>query len=201
MIKLKVISESTLEPITLAEARLHLRLDADGSPASHPDDSLVLTLITVARQHAELYLGQSIAQKTLEVALDEFPDSINQAISLEMWPVNNVTAFTYVDPDDVTQNFTEYTLDTYAKPSLVYPNEQWPAAKKVTNAIKITFNAGYTDSFSPNPYPLPAGVKQAMLLMIGHLYQNRESVTEGQMYEMPMGVTALLTPYRLMMGM
>jgi len=201
MNKLKVISESTLEPITLEEARLHLRLDADGSPPSHPDDSLVTTLITVARQHAETYLGQAIAQKTFEVAIDELPDGANQTISLEMWPVNAVTSITYIDSDGVQQPFTDYQLDTYAKPAAVYPDERWPAVKRVPNAVIISFIAGYTDNFSPNPYPLPAGVKQAMLLLIGHLYQNRESVTEGQMYEMPQGFTALLTPYRLMMGL
>jgi uncharacterized phiE125 gp8 family phage protein len=199
MIKLKVVTESTIEPITLHEARLHLRLDTFDSPPAHVDDPLIEVLITVARQAAESYLGQSIIQKTYELALDEFP--VNE-ISLELWPVSSVDSITY-EEDGQTQTVdpAEYIFDSFSKPSQVAPKESWPRVKSTINGVKITFTAGYTDNFSPNPYPLPKPIRQAMLLTIGHLYENRESVVAGQMIEMPLGMTALLTPYRISMGM
>lgn len=199
MTKLKVITESAIEPITLHEARLHLRLDTFDSPPTHVDDPLIEVLITVARQAAENYLGQSITQKTYELALDEFPV---REISLGLWPVNSVDSITYEeDGQTQTVDAADYIFDSFAKPGQVLPKESWTSVKAVTNGVKITFTAGYTDSFSPNPYPLPKAIKQAMLLTIGHLYENRESVVAGQMIEMPLGMTALLTPYRISMGM
>ena len=50
---LKQISPPSVEPISLEKARLHLRLDTSGSPPSHPDDSLVTSLITAVRENAE----------------------------------------------------------------------------------------------------------------------------------------------------
>ena len=45
---------------------------------------------------------------------------------------------------------------------------------------------------------IPAPIRSAALLMIGHLYQNREAVTGygAALQETPMGVEALLAPYR-----
>ena len=59
--------QPTTEPVTLAEAQLHLRLDLFGSPPSHPDDTLVETLITAARENAEQYTGVTISQATYQV--------------------------------------------------------------------------------------------------------------------------------------
>jgi uncharacterized phiE125 gp8 family phage protein len=81
------------------------------------------------------------------------------------------------------------------------PLELWPGTKNKANAVKITFVAGHTDNDSPNNYPLPLPIKQAMLLQIGQLYEYREAVSTEQSYEMPMGSTALLTPYRISMGL
>ena len=196
---LKEITAPTSEPISLEEARLHLRLDTSGSPPSHPDDSLVSTLITAVRQNAEEYTGLKVASGTFEVRADSFDDL---EISLQTWPVTSVTSVSYVDFDDQTQTLdsSKYTLDVYTRPARLKPTaaqSTFPAAKEVT----IRFTAGFTDGQSPNPYPLPKQVKAAMLLMLGHLYDNREAVSDIQSYERPLGVTYLLNPYRIKMGL
>jgi uncharacterized phiE125 gp8 family phage protein len=203
--KLKLITDGQVEPITLEEARLHLRLDTSGSPPSHPDDSLVTVLITVARQSAEAYLGRSLVQQTYELALDRFPnpDDVTEAINLQVWPVRSITSVQYQDEDDASQTVdaADYVFDTFAKPAELVPLELWPGTKNKANAVKITFVAGHTDNDSPNNYPLPLPIKQAMLLQIGQLYEFREAVSTEDTYEMPMGSTALLTPYRISMGL
>lgn len=204
--KLRLVTDGQTEPITLEEARLHLRLDTSGSPASHPDDSLVSILITVARQSAEQYLGRSLIQQTYQLALDRFPnaDDATQAISLQVWPVRSITSVQYSDEGDVTQTLAtdEYIFDNYAKPAQITPVELWPGTKNKTNAVTITFVAGHTDADSPNDYPLPLPIKQAMLLQIGHLYEHREAVNVGNIVtEMKFAYTHLLTPYRLSMGL
>ena len=117
--KLKLITDGQVEPITLEEARLHLRLDTSGSPPSHPDDSLVTVLITVARQSAEAYLGRSLVQQTYELALDRFPnpDDVTEAINLQVWPVRSITSVQYQDEDDASQTVdaADYVFDTLRK--------------------------------------------------------------------------------------
>jgi len=97
------------EPITLAMARLHLRLDTEGSPPSHPDDTLVEALIVAAREAAEGYTGLAIAYQSYTLALDEFPDA---AIVLGKWPINSIASITYKDADNATQTLssTNYFL-------------------------------------------------------------------------------------------
>jgi uncharacterized phage protein (predicted DNA packaging) len=44
--------------------------------------------------------------------------------------------------------------------------------------------------------PLQPAVRHAVLLIVGHHYNNREAVTDASVREMPFGVNALLQPYR-----
>ena len=199
---IKPIGTNVQEQITLAEARLHLRLDATGSPATHPDDSLVEALITASRQSAEIYTGLAIASQSYQLALDAFPDA---DIALEVWPVSSVTSITYVDVAGATQTLaaTEYELDQYERPAHIHLKYQktWPSTRTQHNAVLITFVAGFTNGMSPNTYPTPLSIKQAMLLTIGHLYANREAINVGNIVtEIPLGATYLLTQHRINLG-
>ena len=199
--KLKPTNNVTNEPVSLATAQLHLKLDLVGSPPSHPDDALVLSMITAARQDAEKYTGLAVAYQTYQLALDAFP---RHAIDLGIWPVSQVVSITYVDRAGVTQTLSaaNYTLDTFARPSVIHPTVIWPDTKEMPNAVVVTFRAGFTDGQSPNSYPVPKAITQAMLLMIGHLYENREAVNVGSIVTTyPLGYLHLLTPHRLGMGL
>lgn len=199
--KIKPQNNVTAEPISLATAQLHLRLDLVGSPPSHPDDSLVESLITAVRQDAESYLGIAIANQTYALALDGFPQ---KEIQLGTWPVTQVTSIAYVDKNGATQTLSAsaYTLDDFHKPAVLHPTGEWPDTKAVPNAVIVTFRAGFTDGQSPNPYPLPKSIKQAMLMLLGHLYERREAVNVGNIVtDYPLGYTHLLTPHRINMGM
>ena len=193
---LKEIVAPTVEPISMATARLHLRLDTSGSPPSHPDDSLVSSLITAVRQNAEDHTGLKIAPGTYESKADSFEDF---EVGLQTWPVTAVSSVSYVDLDGNAQTLasSEYTLDTFTRPARLKATTTFPAAKEVT----IRFTAGFTDGQSPNPYPMPKPLESAMLLMIGHLYDNREAVSMDQSYERPLGATYLMNLYRINLGL
>jgi hypothetical protein len=40
-----------------------------------------------------------------------------------------------------------------------------------------------------------------MLLILGHLYENREAVTLDERYELPLGAASLLQQHRIAMGL
>lgn len=191
------ITEPWSELITLEEARLHLKLDAEGSPASHPDDDLVAVLITAAREHAENFLNARVAEWTLELRLSGFAAEIeipDRVVSID--------AVTYIDQGGVTQTVDPADYELAGSPSVpvlrpVYGTD-WPGdVRDQSDAVRIQYTTGYSTG-SPNT--LPATIRAAMLLTVGHLYANRQAVSDKQPYEIPMGVTALLMPYRRQMG-
>lgn len=192
------------EPITLAEAQLHLKLDTVGSPPAHTDDALVESLIVAVREHAENYTGRAFARQAYSLTLDEFP-MLDDQIDLGIWPVLSIDSVTYVDPEGVTDTLdsVNYVLMNYTKPARMALSfdGRWPSVRNQPGAVTITFTAGCTDS-SPNTHPLPQSAKAAMLLMLGHLYENREALgKKDDNVELPLGVMALLQQHRIAIGL
>lgn len=191
------ISEPTSELITLEEARLHLKLDAEGSPAAHPDDSLVEALITAARQAAENFLNAKVGEWELELRLADFADEIE--IPDE---VVSIVSVKYIDTAGATQTVdsADYELAGTPQEPILRPvyDGDWPTGvRDQDDAVRIRYTTGYS---SGSPNTLPAAIRAAMLLTIGHLYANRQAVQDRQTYELPLGVAALLMPYRRQMG-
>jgi hypothetical protein len=90
-----------------------------------------------------------------------------------------------------------------------HPDDDWlteigiPAAREYCEGfLGYTLASSYFGN-SPDE-PLPASIKAAMLLMLGHLYENREAtnmVSGTGVQELPIGVQALLIPYQLRTSM
>lgn len=202
----RIIVDVTEEPITLARARLQCRVDAFGSPLEHADDELISDLIVTARQWAEGFTGRSLAIKTLEVALDYLPTvaptswpwniypTYIGAIELPGGPVVSLVNVTYPnDAESPTEQVVDATLDTYSVPNRVIPagGVNWPLLTAAPNLVRIRYVAGYT------PDALPKQIKQAMLLCIGHWYDNREDTSIVKLENIPLGAKDLLRRYRI----
>ena len=201
--KITQITAPTVEPVTLAEARSHLRLDTDGSPPTHPDDDLVENLIAAARQWAEIYTRRAICQTTWDLFLDRFP--VENYIEIPRPKLISITSLNYTDCDGTESALvenTDFVVDTvshYGRVVLEY-NKTWPTdTLHPKNPIKIRFVAGYASTSSPADYRenVPQGIKQAILLIVGHLYNHRENTLPGTtIMAIPFGAEYLLNPYR-----
>jgi len=195
----KIITAATTEPISLEEARNHLRLEAFGSPLAHPDDDYVETLITVAREWCEQYTGRALAQQTIELAIDDFPEN---EIELPLTPTTSITSVKYVDTsgNEQTVSALKYALDDYSKPNwlLLTANSEWPVTSGSANNVKVRMAVGNTSANIPKP------IYAAMLLIVGNLYENRQEDQMGgsrvSFNSLPLGVYNLLQPYRLELG-
>jgi uncharacterized phiE125 gp8 family phage protein len=117
-------------------------------------------------------------------------------ISTVLLPV----AITYVDTAGASQTLatTQYRIDAPSGPTAGRGRIEaaygvtWPSLQGVLNNATVTFWAGYGVSGDTVPRP----IRQAMLLLIGHWYRNRESVAFGvTASEIPQAVKSLLTPY------
>lgn len=189
---LQLVTAPAEEPLTLADAKLHLRETRDGQNA------IITALITAARQQCESITRRALITQTWDLYLPAFPAS-GEAIEIPLSPLASVESITYTDADGVTQTWdaAEYTVDAVTEPGLIVPayNKTYPATRTVPNAVKVRFVAGYGAAAD-----VPEGIKQAMRMLIGHMYVNRESVKVGQGFILsiiPQGVDFLLADYRV----
>jgi uncharacterized phiE125 gp8 family phage protein len=184
---IRLIAGPGEEPITLDEAKLHLRVDVTA------EDTLINGLIIAARQAAEQATGRALMQQTWELALDCFPDEIR----LQMPPLQSVSSVKYLDQDGVLQTLatSEYLVNDYKEPArivLAY-GKSWPSTRDQENAVLVRFVAGYADADA-----VPQEIKQWMLMLIGSMYANRERETVGSAAAVELGfVDRLLDAYRV----
>ncbi len=132
-------TEPTSEPITLAEAKAHCRIDiAD-------DDDLVDALITTAREYAETYTQRQLMSATWKLSLDCFPRC--GPIRLPKSPVQEVISITYYDGNGALQTLapSEYDVDSESEPARILPafEKSWPTIRDKMNSIAIIYRAGY----------------------------------------------------------
>jgi len=181
-----VITAPTFEPVTLAEAKAHLRV-------SHTaEDSLITALITVAREQAESYTQRSICAQTLDYSRDAFL----LQFELPLCPLQSVTSIKYIDLNGTEQTLAEaeYQVNSQSIPAIIAlaHGKVWPCVRSELNAVRIRYSAGYATAAD-----IPASIKSAMLLLIGDLYENRENSAPAAQIELPWGFKALLNPYRI----
>lgn len=198
----RVILQPTEELLTIEECRAHLNVqpyppeDEDGSDV-HPDDDLIMAMQGAAREYCENYLGLTLAPRTYELAMDSFPSG---AITISSPPLLEVQSITYQEldsdelPVDIEVDPEDYIVDTFA--SRIVPVTSWPIVTTATNAIRVIYLAGTSES-----EPLPYGVRAALLLVLGHLYENRENSVDAATYKIPLGAESLLQFYRVRLGM
>jgi len=203
----RITSQITSEPISLDEARKHLRLEPFGSPEIHPDDSYIETLISVSREWCEQYTRRALATQTVLVSTDDFPTGdtmYSTAIKLPLSPLQSDTFVKYYDTsgDEQTLDPSVYYVDTFESAIYLETNQSWPQTNG--KPITIEYVAGYTNGESPDTYPFPFPIKAAMLLLIGNYYENRQEDLVGgsrvTFNSLPTGVYNLLQPYRLNLG-
>jgi len=186
----KLKTAPTIEPITLAEAKIHLKVDSDTT-----DDLLISALISAAREACEKYTGRVFIEQSWEYVFEDFKDD---EIELDNPPLISVTSLTYKDISGVTETIATsvYDVDTHSYPGSIFLKfgQLWPLVQDVENAIMVTYKAGYGATAAS----VPASIMAAMLLIIGHLYENREDVITGrQVNELPKGSKYLLDPFKV----
>lgn len=187
---LRKLTDATVEPVTLDEAKAHLNVFESSR------DSYIATLISVARQACEGQLGRTLIETTWDLTLDAFPD----AIPLRMPRVVSVSSVKYIDATGVQQTLSpsSYQVDDRSEPGWIVPayGYTWPISRDQVNAVTVTYVAGY----GPDATTVPAPIKAWILLMVGSLFENRETeiATPGIVVAALGFAPRLLDPYRIL---
>jgi uncharacterized phiE125 gp8 family phage protein len=199
---LKLYTAPTDEPVTLNEAKLHLRIDT--SPISaHPDDTMVTALIKAARHSCENFQNRSYITQTWTLYLDSFPDG--DYIEIPKPPLQGVVELAYKDTAGTLQTvsfldpsgspqlaITDYMVDVAHEPGRLYLKygKSWPSTYDEAQAVQVQFLCGYGDAAD-----VPEEVKQAMLLTVAQLYENRGDIAVDA--NIDRAIEALLWPDRV----
>jgi uncharacterized phiE125 gp8 family phage protein len=187
---LKLKTAPATAPITLAEVKAHLRVDHTD------DDTLIQALLDAAVSHLDGYtgiLGRCMISQVWELYYDAFPSGDMQ---IPLGNIISIDTVEYVDPTTeiyTTWADTNYEVDEKSVEGWIVPIDTWPTAMETTNAVRVTFTAG----FGATATSVPAAIRAGMLLMIGNWYENREAVVIGQtVAELPFAARALIDPFR-----
>ena len=175
------------EPITLAEAKAHLRLDTGD------EDLLLSALIRTAREYLESQTGLCLIDRLLRLYLDDWPET--KVIQIARGPVQTIEMVTVyeVDGTPVEVDAAGYVLDGAARPArLILPER--PATGRALNGIEIDFIAGFGESGAD----VPDTLKRALLLHVAAMFELRGVLApEDQPGAVPPGYDRLVAPYRL----
>ena len=188
----KVTSEPALEPISLTEAKLDLKVD------DTTDNSLIDILRQVSRETVEKRTNRSLITQTRVAKLDYFPNC--STILLPNGPVQSVTSIKYyaVDGDPlITLDSSEYWVDTSSDIARIVVKDSWPSTEDMPNAVEITYICGYGSVATNVPSPL----RKACFMILAHLYENRQAVVMSgsptAVVEVPLGAEYLMSNYIL----
>lgn len=209
----RIVTGPTVGIVSLKKAKDFLRVST-----TH-EDSLINAFLTAATEHVEQLTGRLLLPQTWDLFLDRFPLVKNR--SPDSWwdgvregPISQLTSTSKEIPiwkapiqsieflktfDDSDNEFifpaTSYIADTINWPSriVVRDNQVWPTTNlRAANAIQIRFKAGYA-----NAEVVPKSIADAVLLVMGHLYENRGDETSSNEIKFPKAATMLLNNFIL----
>jgi uncharacterized phiE125 gp8 family phage protein len=181
---LKTILPPDDEPVTLQEARTHLRLETG-------EDQYITNLIAVARRYCESFQGRAYITQTWDLRLNAFPHG---CIRIPLPPLQEITFIKYKDHAGVVQTLdpSDYVVDVFGEPGLICRaiGKSWPTTYPEINAVQIRFVAGYGAAAD-----VPPETKHAILLKVADLYEHRGG-DEGVDRNIQDAIESLLWPDR-----
>lgn len=183
--------EPSIEPITLTEAKQHLRINFSD------DDALIQNMITAARVWVERGINRALITQTKRAtfdlpmttqALGPTSGMIGREPRLAFdlpyaSPGNTVTVSAVEFEQDVASwtavDSTQYMLDSDNAPARLWLKAEalwlwlpsWSWVGFTSPRMRITYTCGY----GATEVSVPATIRQAILNAVGHLYENRES--------------------------
>lgn len=177
--RIEIITAPAVEPITLAEAKTFCRVDPDLTV----EDALITELISAARRQLEVETGRAYAVQTVRAVFDRFPLG-RKFLPVPRFPLISVDSLTYIDSDGAEQTVdaADYRVETGAMPGGIFITGTWPVPQASPGAVRVQYQCGYTATDGEGEEAselLPGNAKMAMLFLINHYFENRDTVIVG----------------------
>jgi len=183
----QVITPASTYPVSLTEAKLHLKVDIT------TDDTLITNLIVAATQVSEEYTNRFFILTVIKQVCSNFKE-LNELFKS---PVNSVTNVRYYNSNNTHQTLdpNRYVVNNQFEPCQInlVVDGSFPDIADRVDAVESQYSVGYGDSSD-----VPNVIKQAILLTLGNWYENRMSVITGRTTtEMPQSAKWLLDTYKV----
>lgn len=161
--------DPTVTPITLAEFKLHARVDIDD------DDALCTSMIEAATDQCEVETERSLVTQTWQARFCDW----SRLMALPRPPLQSVTAVEYMDEEDNwnTVAASNYYVNTDAEPAFIQFKDEFsfPSLGDSVLPVRITYVAGYGLAAA-----VPENAKRAIAILASHFYENRQAVEMGR---------------------
>jgi len=147
-------------PVSLEEARMHLRV-----PGNDDEDQMIRSKIKAAVAYIENQTSVVIAPRTMKLLIEKMPDNI----TIDRYPVTEITSIEYYDENDALQRLptSKYNTDIDSQPANIKILEKIAVSSHRPKSVIINFTVGFIIQ------SVPAELKEATLLTLAHLYDNR----------------------------
>lgn len=186
LLNYKQTTAATSSPVTNLEVQTYLKTNFASSDS---ESELIDMLIGAATAMVERHTGLQLITSTWKLEFKSWEEFV------ELWhsPLVSVNSVKYYDTNNVQQTMsaTLYQVNTSSMPAIVRFLD-FPSLYDREDAIQIIYSAGYgTDADVPQP------LKVAIMMLTAHLYENRQTVSTLQAYEIPQTAEYLMEPYRM----
>jgi len=178
-----VLVPPVAEPVSVEEAKRHLRLESDAG------DAYVASCVAAARDAAEARTGRALSIRTIRAVYDRAPE---RTLSLPLSPLVSIAAAAVETAPGV---WTDVDAEAYAveagEGARLAATRPWPRPHAPVGGVRIDAEVGYA------PGEAPDGLLRAVLLLFSHFYERREPIENDRPYALPHSVEALLGRYRM----
>jgi len=199
----EVSTASTESIVLLGDVKKHLYVD------TNDDDAMIQRFIGIAERYVGHWTQRALDPTEYKFYLDDFPTTLNNhehnpasgtiinpggMIRLPVSPVRSITSIQYNDTAGTQQTLAPsvFQSDIVSEPTRILPkpDQVWPATDLTLNNVIVTFAAGYVDL--ANLRSKKPELEQAVMLLVGEWYENRENATDAKLEMIPTGVANLL---------
>ncbi len=211
-----ITTAPAVEPISLAEAKLHLRID------TADEDGLLQSLILTSRLHIEVAVNLALITQNWSCYFDQWPQNLMgrrgplsppgaavtsldphtvlaanaSTLRLPLNPIKSVDAIRVYADDGTfaTLPVAGFAIDLFSRPVRIARRSgtHLPTPGRALNGIEFAITAG----FGPTPADVPSPIRQALLLLVAHWYEHRDPGEIGTAATyVPATISALLAPW------
>jgi uncharacterized phiE125 gp8 family phage protein len=181
---LLLVTAPSASPISLAEAKAQMRVE------SSDDDTLIQRLIDAAVAFVDVNgaLGKAMITQSWAQWVGQSPNTVSVLIG----PFQELTSIQYYDVDGVLQTADKTDFNVFGTPSRITISPKsgkvWPVTQIREDAIRLEYVVGYGDTAAF----IPQTIRHALMMLVSHWYEARETSQEKQMYDLPYGFDDLI---------
>lgn len=164
-----LITPPAVEPVSLEEAKAHLRL------VGSDDDDYLSALIVAARLQVETAIRRVLIDQTWRIYRDDWP--ADGLVELPLGPIRSIAEITVWDADGAPKVLSSaaWRLDAASSPARLKLLGAGPSPGRPLNGVEIDVVAG----FGPSGVAVPQPLRLAIMMLVARWFENREGAAYG----------------------